>query len=294
MMSQAKPGAPAEQNAASAPEPQASWQPAEREPEAGETLVVALDGFEGPLDLLLALAKTHKLDLAKLSILDLAQQYLAFIEGARRLRLEIAADYLVMAAWLAYLKSKLLLPDDPEPETGPSGAEMAAQLAFRLQRLEAMRDAIASIMGRARLGVNVFARGMPEPVKLVRSTHVQANVFDLLKAYAEQRKRTVASTVKWGGRRVWSIKEARERLARLIGGRDDWSEIDIYLREYLADAELGRTVTASTFGATLELAREGYLEIRQANAFAPIYLRWRANPAAAWHNTNRDVDEKTG
>ncbi len=291
MMSQAKTGAPAECSAAHDEQSPAAWGQPERDAPASETLVVALDGFEGPLDLLLALAKTHKLDLTKLSILDLAQQYLAFIEGARRLRLEIAADYLVMAAWLAYLKSKLLLPEEPEPETGPSGAEMAAQLAFRLKRLEAMREAIASLMGRARLGVDVFARGMPEPVKLVRTSQYQANVYDLLKAYAEQRKRTAASTVTWGGRTVWSIKEARERLTRLIGGRDDWSEIDIYLREYFDDAELGRTVTASTFGATLELAREGYLEIRQAGAFAPLYLRWRTDAAEARDNRNTDARE---
>lgn len=241
---------------------------------AGETLVVALDGFEGPLDLLLALAKTQKLDLAKISILALAQQYLDYVDSARRLRLEIAADYLVMAAWLAYLKSKLLLPDDPEPETGPTGSELAAQLAFRLQRLDAMRDAIARIMGRKQLGIDFFARGMPEAIKLIRSSIYQANVFDLLKAYAEQRKRTEASTVKWGGRVVWSIKQARERLTELIGANGDWEVIDRFLEEYLSSTELCKTVTASTFGATLELAREGYLELRQAEPFAPLYLRW--------------------
>ncbi len=241
---------------------------------AGETLVVALDGFEGPLDLLLALAKTQKVDLSKLSILALAEQYLDFIASARRLRLEIAADYLVMAAWLAYLKSKLLLPDDPEPTEGPSGSELAAQLAFRLQRLEAMREAVARIMGRKQLGIDFFARGMPETIKLIRSSIYQANVFDLLKAYAEQRKRVAASTVKWGGRVVWSIKQARERLTKLIGNTTDWEVIDRFLEEYLSSAELNKTVTASTFGATLELAREGYVEIRQTEAFAPLYLRW--------------------
>ncbi len=248
----------------------------------GETLVIALDGFEGPLDLLLGLAKSQKLDLSKLSILDLAVQYLDFIAAAKNLRLEIAADYLVMAAWLAYLKSKLLLPDDPEPEQGQSGQELAAQLAFRLQRLEAMRDAVASIMGRKQLGQDFFARGMPEAIKLIRSSIYSGNVFDLLKAYAEQRKRTVVTSVKWGGRVVWSIKQARERLEHLIGASVNWEEIDQYLEEYFGEAELGKTVTASTFGASLELAREGYLEIRQSEAFAPLYLRWRGpdRPAA--------------
>ncbi len=249
---------------------------------AAETLVIALDGFEGPLDLLLGLAKSQRLDLSKLSILDLAVQYLDFIAAAKNLRLEIAADYLVMAAWLAYLKSKLLLPDDPEPEQGQTGQELAAQLAFRLQRLEAMRDAVASIMGRKQLGQDFFARGMPEAIKLIRSSVYNGNVFDLLKAYAEQRKRTAVTSVQWGGRVVWSIKQARERLASLIGASVDWEEIDLYLEEYFGQSELGKTVTASTFGASLELAREGYLEIRQAEAFAPLYLRWRGleRPAA--------------
>ncbi|MDZ4790878.1 MAG: ScpA family protein [Hyphomicrobiales bacterium] len=260
---------------------------------SSETLVIALDGFEGPLDLLLGLAKSQKLDLSKLSILDLAQQYLAFIAAAKNLRLEIAADYLVMASWLAYLKSKLLLPHDPEPEQGQSGKELAAQLAFRLQRLEAMRDAVASIMGRKQLGVDFFARGMPETIKLIRSSIYHGNVFDLLKAYAEQRKRTAVTSVQWGGREVWSIKQARERLSMLIGASVNWEEIDQYLEEYFGQAELGKTVTASTFGASLELAREGYLEIRQAEAFAPLYLRWRGaeRPTALEaHNANQAKD----
>jgi segregation and condensation protein A len=240
-----------------------------------ETLVIALDGFEGPLDLMLGLAKAQKLDLAKLSILDLAEQYLGFIAAAKNLRLEIAADYLVMAAWLAYLKSKLLLPDDPEPEeNGLSGKELAAQLAFRLQRLEAMRDAIARIMTRKQLGLDIFARGMPEAIRHIKTSVYQATVFDLLKAYAEQRKRVAVTSVSWGGREVWSIKQARERLAELIGASAAWEGLDQYLQEYFGRDELQKTVTASTFGASLELAREGYLEIRQTEAFAPLYVRW--------------------
>lgn len=250
--------------------------PAERA--ASETLILALGGFEGPLDLLLALAKTQKLDLAKISILDLVNQYLDFINAAKRLRLEIAGDYLVMAAWLAYLKSKMLLPDEPKAENSVSGQDMAAQLAFRLQRLEAMRGVVGRIFARKQLGVDFFARGMPEAIRFIKSSVYQASVFDLLKAYTEQRKREAHSTVKWGGRVVWSIRKARERLTEMIGDLPEWEGIDHFLEEYLNDVELNKTVTASTLGATLELAREGYIEIRQAEPFGPIYLRWLGRP----------------
>jgi len=224
--------------------------------------------------LLLVLARNQRVDLTKLSILRLAEQYLDYIEAARALRLEVAADYLVMAAWLAYLKSKLLLPEQEQSDDGPSGQELAAQLAFRLKRLEAMREAIARIMGRKRLGIDLFARGMPEGIRMVRSSIYQAGIFDLLKAYAEQRQRNAVTEVKWGGRVVWSIKQARERLAALLGGEPDWTALDAFLEEYKPSPLLGKTVTASSFGATLELAREGYLEIRQNRPFGPLYLKW--------------------
>jgi segregation and condensation protein A len=239
-----------------------------------DVLVLELDGFEGPLDLLLVLARNQKVDLTKLSILHLAEQYLAYIEAARELRLEVAADYLVMAAWLAYLKSKLLLPEKEQPDDGPSGQELAAQLAFRLKRLDAMREALARMMGRKRLGIDLFARGMPEGIRIVRSSIYQASIFDLLKAYAEQRQRNAVTEVKWGGRVVWSIKQARERLASLLGREPDWALLDKFLEEYKPSPVLGRTVTASSFGATLELAREGQLEIRQSQPFGPLYLKW--------------------
>jgi segregation and condensation protein A len=243
--------------------------------EAGDALLLELDGFEGPLDLLLQLARNQKVDLTKISILALAQQYLDYIEAARRLRLEIAADYLVMAAWLAYLKSRLLLPEKEVPnEEGPTGHELAAQLAFRLKRLDAMRDALALLMGRKRLGVDVFARGMPEGIRVVRSNAYQASIFDLLKAYATQRQRNAVTHVKWGSRVVWSIKQARERLEKLLGEEQDWAELDKYLEEYFAVPSLNKTVTASSFGAILELAREGFVEIRQSKPFAPLHLRW--------------------
>jgi segregation and condensation protein A len=253
-----------------------SWEAPERlDPgEDADALILELDGFEGPLDLLLALARSQKVDLTKLSILRLAEQYLDYIEAARALRLEVAADYLVMAAWLAYLKSKLLLPEKEQPDDGPSGHELAVQLAFRLKRLEAMREALASLMGSKRLGVDLFARGMPEGIRVMRSSVYQASIFDLLKAYAEQRQRHAVTEVKWGGREVWSIKHARERLALLLGGEPDWAALDKFLEEYLRSPVLNRTVTASSFGATLELAREGYLEIKQSQPFGPLYLKW--------------------
>jgi segregation and condensation protein A len=263
--------------AAAAVEPApGDWDAPERIPPENEEdiLVLELDGFEGPLDLLLVLARNQKVDLTKISILRLAEQYLDYIEAARELRLEIAADYLVMAAWLAYLKSKLLLPEQEQPQDGPTGQELAAQLAFRLKRLDAMREAIARIMNRKQLGVDFFARGLPEGIRVVRSSIYSASIYDLLKAYAEQRQRNAVTEVKWGGRVVWSIKQARERLSSLLGGEPDWAILDKFLEEYKPSPVLGKTVTASSFGATLELAREGYLEIRQHQAFGPLYLKW--------------------
>jgi len=256
--------------------PAQNWDAPERiaPPAEEDVLVLELDGFEGPLDLLLVLARNQKVDLTKLSILKLAEQYLDYIEAARELRLEVAADYLVMAAWLAYLKSKLLLPEKEQIEDGPTGQELAAQLAFRLKRLDAMREALARLMGRKRLGLDIFARGMPEGIRLIRSNVYQASIFDLLKAYAEQRQRRVVVDMKWGGRIVWSIKQARDRIAELMGPQIDWTELDKFLEEYKPVTPLGRTVTASSFGATLELAREGYLEIRQNKPFGPLYLKW--------------------
>jgi segregation and condensation protein A len=262
-----------QQTAAPAPE---AWEAPERlEPEdEADVFLLELDGFEGPLDLLLVLARNQKVDLTKISILKLAEQYLAYIDAARHFRLEIAADYLVMAAWLAYLKSKLLLPEKEQPQDGPSGQELAAQLAFRLKRLEAMREALASMMGRKRLGIDLFGRGMPEGIRVVRSNVYGASIFDLLKAYAEQRQKTAVTEVKWGGREVWSIKQARDRLTSLLGGEPDWTVLDKYLEEYKPTPILERTVTASSFGATLELAREGYIELRQNEPFGPLYLKW--------------------
>ncbi|HXG79366.1 MAG TPA: ScpA family protein [Methyloceanibacter sp.] len=244
-----------------------------------ERLVVDVEGFEGPLDLLLALARTQKVDLAKISVLALAQQYLDFISEARRLRLEIAADYLVMAAWLAFLKSKLLLPAEPSEAGEPTGAELAALLAFRLKRLHAMREASAQLMNRKRLGRDVFARGLPEPIRIVRKSTYDANVYDLLKAYSQQRARTAVRSMRMRQRTVWSLKEAREELERLLGMTVDWAPLDRILAEFLVEPELRRTALASSFTATLEMTREGKLEIRQTKSFAPLFVRWRERAA---------------
>lgn len=257
------------------------WDQGEERSDASldETLVVDVEGFEGPLDLLLALARTQKVDLARISVLALAQQYLDFINEARRLRLEIAADYLVMAAWLAFLKSKLLLPSEPSEEGELTGAELAALLAFRLKRLHAMREVSAQLMTRKRLGRDVFARGLPEPTRITRKSIYEANVYDLLKAYSQQRQRTATRTWQVRQRTVWSLKEARDELERLLGITCDWAPLDQLLAEFLVEPELRKTALASSFTATLEMTREGALEISQSKLFAPLLIR-RRNRAA--------------
>ncbi|HEY7763558.1 MAG TPA: ScpA family protein [Aestuariivirgaceae bacterium] len=257
--------------------------PLRRDPpfDKSEAFLVDLEAFEGPLDLLLELARHHKIDLTRISILALAEQYLSFIGNFRQLRLEIAADYLVMAAWLAYLKSRLLLPQTQDSDE-PVAEDMAARLAFRLQRLQAMRQAAAQLMARNRLGRDVFERGAPEPLVFETRRQYTDNLFDLLKAYAERRQRLVTHrSYKVKKLPVWSINEARELLSRLIGVMDDWGRFDVYLRDYLIEPAQRRSVTASTFSASLELAREGALELRQEEAFKPIYVRRRPSAAAS-------------
>lgn len=255
------------------------WESGAAEIEAGDRLVVDVEGFEGPLDLLLALARTQKVDLAKISVLALAQQYLDFIAEARQLRLEIAADYLVMAAWLAFLKSKLLLPAEPSEEGEPTGAELAALLAFRLKRLDAMREVSAQLMTRKRLGRDVFSRGLPEPIRVTRQSVYDANVYDLLKAYSQQRQRMAVRSYRMPPRSVWSLKEARGELERLLGMTLDWAPLDQLLAEFLVEPELRRTALASSFTASLEMTREGALEIRQVKSFAPLLVRRRERAA---------------
>jgi len=244
-----------------------------------QALVVDVEGFEGPLDLLLTLARQQKVDLAKISILALADQYLAFIEEARRLRLELAADYLVMAAWLAYLKSRLLLPEVNTPE-GQSAEDMANALALRLRRLEAIRVAGEQMFARQQLGRDVFGRGQPEPIAHIKRPEWTATLYDLLSAYAQQRQRNALARVKLAKRAVWSLAEAREALERLIGQSADWTRIDDYLIKYVVEPSLAATVFASSFASALEMVREGMAEIHQHQAFAPIYMRKRTAVAA--------------
>ncbi len=243
-------------------------------------LVVDVEGFEGPLDLLLTLARQQKVDLAKISILALADQYLAFVEAARKMRLELAADYLVMAAWLAYLKSRLLLPG-AHPAEGASAEDMANALAQRLRRLEAIRHFAEQMFNRPQLGRDVFQRGQPEPIAEIKRPEWSATLYDLLSAYASRRQTKARSFVRMPVRTVWSLAEAREILERLVGQSMDWSPLDQYLIEYLVDPSQRATVLASTFAATLELVREGHLELHQQGSFTPLYLRKRQNEGGA-------------
>lgn len=244
----------------------------EAETETGEALIVDLDGFEGPLDVLLLLARSQKVDLTRISILALAEQYLEFINRAARLELDLAADYLVMASWLAYLKSKLLLPP-PEEEEGPSGAEMAARLAFQLQRLEAMRNASQAIFARLRLGIHQFQRGMPEGVRVVKTSEYQGTLYDLLKAYSDQRLKT--HHVFWEPKKlpIMAIEMARKRLENMLGMMFDWGRIEAYLPTDNMSPELRRSALASIFSAALVMAKNGEVEIRQSGAYQPLFMR---------------------
>ena len=245
------------------------------------SLVVDVEGYEGPLDLLLTLARQQKVDLAKISILALADQYLTFIEAARKIRLELAADYLVMAAWLAFLKSRLLLPE-PATADGPSAEEMATALANRLRRLEAIREAANRLMNRPQLQRDIFPRGNPESIAEIRHPKFTATLFDLLTAYSVQRQQRVLATVHLAKRTVWSLAEARASLERLVGmtEAEDWSCLDDYLLSYVVDPSQRATVFASSFAAALELVREGEMELNQKEAFAPLYFRKRPPQAA--------------
>jgi len=240
---------------------------------AAEALIVDVDGFEGPLDLLLTLGRTQKVDLRQISVLQLAQQYLAFIDKAKQLRIELAADYLVMAAWLAFLKSRLLLPPDPEDE-GPSGEELAAHLAFQLERLQAMRQAAAQLMARDRLGRDFFARGIPEDVTRVKKVIYTATLLDLMQGYARIRTRDEFRPYSMDRDAAFTLEQALDRMRGLIGFAGTWTDIASYLPEgFRTDPARRRSATASTFAASLELVKEGRVELRQAEHFAPVELR---------------------
>jgi segregation and condensation protein A len=235
-------------------------------------LVVDLEGYEGPIDMLLTLAREQKVDLTKISILALADQYLAYISAARRLRLEIAADYLVMAAWLAYLKSRLLLPE-PAPADEPSGAELAAALTHQLQRLEAMQQSGARLMARPQLGRDVFARGAPEGLPRVLRPIYDATLYDLLRAYGDQRQRKEAAVLHIAPPELFSMDDALQRLSRLLGRMPEWRMLVSFLPPGLRGGIVERSAVAATFAASLELVRAGKLQLRQDSAFGPIYLR---------------------
>jgi len=249
--------------------------------EGEPSFVVDVEGYEGPVDLLLALARQQKVDLAKISILALADQYLQFIEAARKIRLELAADYLVMAAWLAFLKSRLLLPEPPAAE-GPTAEEMATALANRMRRLEAIREAANRLMNRPQFQRDIFPRGNPEAIAEIRHPKYTATLFDLLTAYAAQRQQGVLASVHLAKRSVWSLAEARATLERLVGMADSesWGCLDDYLLSYVIDPSQKATVLASSFAAALELVREGQMELNQKEAFAPLYFRKRPPQAA--------------
>lgn len=238
--------------------------------EVAAALTIDIDGWEGPLDLLLALARTQKVDLRQLSILQLVDQYLTYVNEARELKLEVAADYLVMAAWLAYLKSALLLPRDPEVE--PSPEDLALRLQLRLERLNAMREAGARLVARDRMGRDVFPRGAPEGLKVVRKSRWQAEIYDLISAYGQISARTRPVFHVVAVRPVMTLEDAIARVSSLVGERIDWSTIESFLPEE-AEGLYRKSALASSFVAALELAKQGRVELRQKSAFAPLYLK---------------------
>lgn len=240
-------------------------------------LVLDLNGYEGPIDMLLQLARDQKVDLTRLSILQLADQYLIFVERVRRLNIELAAEYLVMAAWLAYLKSRLLLPEPEEPGEEPTGAEMAAALQFQLQRLQAMQDAGTRLMARPQLGREVFARGAPEGVELVTKAVYDVSLYQLLKAYADHKRRTLVTNLTIEAPDLYSVDDALQRLQEMLGGTADWTMLARFLPVGLKGGLLRRSALSSHFVALLELARQGRIELRQeGGSFGPIYLRARS------------------
>jgi len=242
---------------------------------AAERLLLNLDGYEGPIDLLLDLARDQKVDLTRISILQLADQYLTFITRARELRLELAADYLVMAAWLAFLKSRLLLPVTREDGDEMSAEEMAARLAFQLQHLEAMRKVGRSLLGRPQLNRDFFPRGAPEPVETSRTSVYEVSLYELLRAYASFKTRDHITALRIDPTSLYSTERALERLRALIGDVPNWTQLSAFLPEELGGPLVMRSALASTFSASLELVKEGRASLRQSGAFAPLYLRRR-------------------
>ncbi|MDC0147775.1 segregation/condensation protein A [Alphaproteobacteria bacterium] len=249
------------------------------QPVSGDGLALNLEGYEGPLDILLSLARTQKVDLKQISILQLAEQYLDFVRDAQDLKLEVAADYLVMASWLAYLKSRLLLPklqDDGEV----SAEELAARLVYRLQVLEAMRDGAAQLMARDLMGRDFFAHGMPEGIRIKRESKYHASLYEVLAAYSTQRLRNYYEEWTPPKLDVLTIDRARMRLERLLGKLDDWEVMVGVISSDIRDPQKRRTTIASSFSAVLEYVRDGRLEAQQSKNFDEVLIR-RARPKAA-------------
>ncbi len=245
-----------------------------------DALIVNIDGYEGPLDVLLDLARSQKVDIRKISMVALVDQYLAFVEEVKKRSLELAADYLVMAAWLAYLKSKLLLPVGDEDGDEPTADEMAARLAFQLQRLEAMRKAVEALQARPQIGIDFFPRGLPEGVRVIRTPDWQADLYELLRAYAGQRIAAVDRDYHIDPPKVYSIELARLRLARILGSIPEWTALASLIEAKDVDAPT-TSIVASAFNAALEFAKNGRIDMRQLAAFEPIYIKNR-----------HDADEK--
>lgn len=240
---------------------------------ASEALIIDVDGFEGPLDLLLMLSRTQKVDLRKISVLQLAEQYLVFVQRAQALRIELAADYLVMAAWLAFLKSRLLLPPEPG-EAGPSAEDLAAHLAFQLERLSAMREAAARLMGRDQLGRDFFARGLPEDVTRKVTVSYSATLLDLMRAYARIRTRDEFRPYAFDRKDVYTMEDALERMRGLLGYAGEWSDLTSFMPEgWEASPARRRSATAAHFAAILEMAKRGQVQIKQGEVFAPLMIR---------------------
>jgi segregation and condensation protein A len=255
----------------------------------GPALVLDLDGFEGPIDLLLNLAREQKVDLTRLSILALAEQYLAFIAATRDLRLEIAADYLVMAAWLAFLKSRVLLPEPPEDDEGPSGEEMAAALGHRLQLLAAMQRAGAALMERDLLGRDVFPRGAPEGIPRIDRPVYGLSLYELLNAYGISHRRLHSEFLNVEPPSLYSLDEALRRLGRLVGHVPEWRELAAFLPDEFRGDIFRRSALAATLAAVLELARAGRIDLRQENAFGPIHLRSRPGSSPSSSSGLREI-----
>ncbi|MGY6552810.1 MAG: segregation and condensation protein A [Erythrobacter sp.] len=237
-----------------------------------DALYLELDGWEGPLDLLLDLARRQKVDLRQISILALVDQYLVYIERAGALRLELAADYLVMAAWLAFLKSALLLPKEEQED--PSPEELALRLQLRLQRLSAMREAAARLMARDRIGRDVFVRGSPEGLRTDRKTLWRSDMFSLIQAYGQVKARTAPRIYHVANRPVMTLDSALERVSAMLGVTLEWMELRDFLPPH-AEPALRKSALASSFVAALELARLGRAELDQDSAFAPLRIRRR-------------------